>query len=152
MKEKEKWGKEGRKADSKWCFTASFSPQLCAWLHGVLWRVWTSTWNAASENNPPQGVWHAVALQASSYVPSFFCCLSHVVVIFLHFQLVSPVPSWQTFWEGRASWILSAGLRCRSHCDFCYKGLNEGRDHWQRHRERPGLSAADLPRSLLGWA
>lgn len=81
-----------------------------------------------------------------------FYFLSHMVLIFLHFQLVSPVPSQQTFWEGRASWILSVGFRCWSCCDFCYKGLNQGRDHWRHHRKRLWLFVADLPWSLLGRA
>lgn len=79
--------KQGRReADSKWCFTISFSPELSAWSHGVLG---TSTWNHCIRT-PHHGEGEpAVYLLAPSYILSFHPHLSHVAFIFLCFHFVT---------------------------------------------------------------
>ena len=42
---KEGIGKDRGEANSKWCITVSFSSELSAWSHVILWRVWTSMQN-----------------------------------------------------------------------------------------------------------
>ena len=84
------------------------------------------------------------SLLAPSYLQSFFLSVSISGDINFPALAVCVTYSLLATSLGRQSpWVLSVGLWCWSHCDFCHEGLNVGGDHI---REWPRLRVAELPK------
>ena len=119
---KEGIGKDRGEANSKWCITVSFSSDLSAWSHVILWRVWTSMQNHWIPSWRGRVCsWFADFLSRSFLATSVPCGINFPTLTACH---LSPLGNHCK----KAEFHGSHQLVC-SHWDFYHKGFNALRYH-----------------------